>query len=63
MNVKLHCPFCGQKYELAEYTEGTEVECGKCMRTFKLEKQLFAPDSAALAWHDRIRGGSYQYRS
>jgi tetratricopeptide (TPR) repeat protein len=40
MNVKLHCPFCGQKYELEDFKEGAEVECEKCMRVFKLERKL-----------------------
>ena len=40
MSVRIHCPFCDQKYDLDDFKEGVEVECAKCSQKFTLEMSL-----------------------
>lgn len=40
MSVRIHCPFCDQKYDLDDFKEGVEVECASCAQKFTLEMSL-----------------------
>ena len=40
MSVRIHCPFCDQKYDLDDFKEGIEVECASCAQKFTLEMSL-----------------------
>ena len=40
MSVRIHCPFCDQKYDLDDFKEGVEVECVSCAQKFTLEMSL-----------------------
>lgn len=51
MSVRIHCPFCDQKYDLDDFKEGVEVECAKCSQKFTLEMSLIdtTGDSGGIA--------------
>ena len=40
MSVRIHCPFCGQKYDLDDFREGEDAECTKCSQKFTLVSSL-----------------------
>ena len=40
MNTLIHCPYCGQEYELDEFVEGVEGECGNCHKHFILSEEV-----------------------
>ena len=40
MSVRIHCPFCNQKYDLDDFKEGAKVECANCSQKFTLDMML-----------------------
>lgn len=45
MKTTIHCPFCGQAYELDDFVDGAEVECGKCNQEFTLSLSVIDAES------------------
>jgi hypothetical protein len=52
MATTVHCPDCGQKYQIAEVTLGRSAKCKRCGQTFKLAHDPtihVAPEAASSA--------------